>query len=376
MSSTWTLTGQLSPGGRLRSVVLHTMPFRVGRRTDLSLCLSRQAVSSTHAEFFTDGGALFVRDLQSTNGTYVNGDRVNGQAELDHEDMVQFADMPFRVGRQSNELDSRTMQQDFCDRALGLVQFDKLLTERAVLSYFQPVVELANEQTIAYEILSRSRLVGLETPLAMFDAAAQLNMEIELSRAMRIEGVHTSAMFPEPPHVFVNTHPRELADEGLMDAMKGLRRIAASQPITIEIHEAAVTDVSSMKALRVGLDELNMRLAFDDFGAGQARLTELAEVRPDYLKFDRQMIQEIHSASPQRQQMLAQLVRLVTELGVVPLAEGIEQPEEASTCRQMGFVLGQGFLFGRPAPVPHYAMSPHSAAAEAFAEQSAKIRGR
>ena len=105
-----------------------------------------------------------------------------------------------------------------------------------------------------------------------------------------------------------------------------------------------------------------MRLAFDDFGAGQARLCELAEVRPDYLKFDREMIRDIH-ISPQRQQMLAHLVQLVIELGVTPLAEGIETAEEGETCRQMGFRLAQGFYYGRPAPVPTYLSaleaSPH-----------------
>ncbi len=354
----WTLSGQLSEGGRLRCVRLHTFPFRVGRRTDLSLCLSRPSVSSLHAEFVTEGNALLIRDLQSTNGTYLNGDRVCEPVEVRHDDMIQFADMPFRVGGQLSDVDSRTMQEDVCDRALGLVQFDKLINERAVVSHFQPVVDMRSGETIAYEILSRSRLVGLETPAAMFHAAAQLDMEVALSRVMRIEGVHTSALFPDPPHVFVNTHPKELNVDGLIESMKGLRRIAASQPITVEIHEAAVTDVSTMKELRSALDGLNMRLAFDDFGAGQARLFELAEVRPHYLKFDRQMVQDIHQASPQRQQMLAQLVQLVTELGVVPLAEGIECEEEAATCRQMAFALAQGFYFGRPAPVPVYTPPP------------------
>ena len=313
MKTTWVLTGQLSQDARLRSIPLHTMPFRVGRRTDLPLCLSRPSVSSLHAEFVAEGTSLFLRDLQSTNGTYVNGDRVGDQIEVRHDDMIQFADMPFRLNCQSTELDSRT-----------------------------------------YEVLSRSRLVGLETPLAMFRAAAQLNAEVELSRAMRIEGVRSSAMFSEPPHVLLNTHPRELAEEGLLDSMKSLRRIAASQPITVEIHEAAVTDVSTMKELRAGLDDLNMRLAFDDFGAGQARLFELAEVRPHYLKFDRQMVQDIHRASPQRQQVLAHLVRLVSELGVLPLAEGIECEEEGTVCREMGFILAQGFYYGKPAPVTAY----------------------
>jgi len=190
----------------------------------------------------------------------------------------------------------------------------------------------------------------------MFRTAAQLNMEHELSRLMRIEGVRTSAMFPEPPHIFVNTHPVELANDGFLEMMAALRRLAHSQQITVEIHEAAVTDLSTMKEIQVGLDDLNMQLAFDDFGAGQARLFELAEIRPKYLKFDRQMIHDIHQASHDRQQMLENLVRLVSELGVIPLAEGVECAEEGDVCAEMGFILAQGYHYGRPAPVAAYTL--------------------
>jgi EAL domain-containing protein (putative c-di-GMP-specific phosphodiesterase class I) len=291
------------------------------------------------------------------NGTYVNGARITEQVEVHQDDLIQFADMPFRLGCHSRESDSRTLQEDVIDRALGFVQFDKLLNDRAIVSYFQPIIDLDDNRTIAYEILSRSRLVGLETPAAMFYTAAQLNLEHELSRVMRIEGLRTSAMFPEPPHIFLNTHPIELSTPGFIEMMVALRRLAISQEITVEIHEAAVTDVSTMKQIKAGLDELNMRLAFDDFGAGQARLCELAEVRPQFLKFDRQMIHDIHCASHDRQQMLAHLVKIVVELGVVPLAEGVECSEEGEVCREMGFELAQGYYYGMPAPVTAY-MSP------------------
>ncbi len=330
---------------------MQTMPFRVGRRTDASLCLSHGSVSSRHAEFVVENGALLLSDLQSTNGTFVNGKRIFGQIEIHADNLVQFADMPFRVVQQATEDSSRTIREDVYERAWGLVQFDKLLTQRALISYFQPVIRLADQQTVGYEILSRSRLAGLETPAAMFLAAAQLNCEVELSRLMRTEGIRTSALFPEPPHVFVNTHPMELESEGLLETMRTLRRLAGSQKITVEIHEAAVTNPSQLKDLRTGLIELDIQLAFDDFGAGQGRLCELAEVQPDYLKFDRQMIQEIHRASLKRQQMVAHLVRLVAALGIIPLAEGVECREEGAVCREMGFALAQGYYYGRPAPV-------------------------
>jgi EAL domain-containing protein (putative c-di-GMP-specific phosphodiesterase class I) len=235
------------------------------------------------------------------------------------------------------------------------VQFDKLMTERAVVPYFQPIVSLADLSTVAYEVLGRSRLFGLETPRALFSAAAQLNLEVELSRMFRWEGVEASAALPELPHLFVNTHPAEMVEPGLLDSIRAVRESHPAQPITLEIHEASVTAPAAMRELRARLRDLEVGLAYDDFGAGQARMVELVEVRPDYLKFDMELVQGIHAAAPGRQQMLATLVRMVRELEIVPLAEGVEYEAESDACRQLGFQLAQGFFYGRPAPISRYA---------------------
>ena len=96
------------------------------------------------------------------------------------------------------------------------------------------------------------------------------------------------------------------------------------------------------------LDDLQMQLAYDDFGAGCARIRELAEVAPDVLKFDRLLIKDIHLATSRRQNMVASLAAMALDLGVEPLAEGIECREEADVCREMGFTQAQGYHFGRP----------------------------
>jgi EAL domain-containing protein (putative c-di-GMP-specific phosphodiesterase class I) len=95
-----------------------------------------------------------------------------------------------------------------------------------------------------------------------------------------------------------------------------------------------------------------MKLAYDDFGAGQARLNELVEARPDYLKFDRKLIAGLDAANKNRQQLLESLVLMSRQLGIVTLAEGIETAGEAEACRRVGFELMQGYYFGRPISKP------------------------
>jgi EAL domain-containing protein (putative c-di-GMP-specific phosphodiesterase class I) len=269
-------------------------------------------------------------------------------------DILQVATLVFRVGRDitPDENDNATVTQDACDQALSLMQFDRLIQGDAVIPFYQPIVSISDDSfpAVAYEVLGRSRLIGLTTPGEMFATAAQLNLESELSRIFRGRGVELAREFPGAVCLYVNTHPRELENE-LVQSLYDLRAQNPDQDIVLEIHEAAVTNSAAIRKLRDALSDLGMGLAFDDFGAGQARLVELSEVQPDCLKFDMGLIQGIHSAPASRQQVVGSLIKMVNDLGIDSLVEGVETKEDHETLRQMGAKLGQGFYYGRPASV-------------------------
>ena len=171
----------------------------------------------------------------------------------------------------------------------------------------------------------------------MFQAATQLNLEAELSRLCRWLGVEKGLTLPGDPALFLNTHPAEIGDIHVLElSLQELREAFPTPAITLEIHEATVTNPAVMSALRESLTALNINMAYDDFGAGQARLTELVEVPPDVLKFDINMIKGIDRASTQRQNMLGCLVRMVRDMGIQPLAEGMESEQEAAGMSRSG----------------------------------------
>ncbi|MCA9184260.1 MAG: EAL domain-containing protein [Pirellulaceae bacterium] len=355
--SVWFFAGQLDKSEPVRHVPVVTTPFRIGRRSNLELTLPCDCVSKEHAEILDRDGTLYVRDLGSTNGTYVNGNRITGEATLSEGDIVQFATVVFRVGRErDHQTEGHTIEEDACDRALALMQFDRLLNDNAVVPFYQPIVRLDDEAMpiVAYEVLGRSRLFGLNTPREMFATASQLSLEAELSRTFRRQGVEVARRFPASVNLYVNTHPVELVEEGLIESLQDLRKASPTQPMMLEIHEAAVTKPETIQHLRNVLTDLDIGLAFDDFGAGQARLVELSEVRPDCLKFDKKLIQGLHRAPPSRQKVVELLVRMVNELEILPLAECVENKAEHEVLQQMGFRLGQGFYYGRPASISHY----------------------
>ncbi len=353
----WFLTGNIEEASATRCVAVNPIPFRVGRRSDLTLCLPFSAVSNLHAELFKDGEVLQVRDLGSTNGTFVNGNPVEKSAELNEGDLLQFANIAFRLVKQGNHGMGRaqTAVVNAEDQALALTRFDELLTDRAVVPHFQPIIDYSDNECAGYEILGRSRLFGLNSPKQMFSAAAQLNLEAELSRLLRFEGIVSGKGLPADAPLFVNTHPLELEDtKRFYASLEEIRELSPEQPITLEIHESAAVNPDTMGELRTVLDELDIRLAYDDFGAGQARLVELVKVSPDILKFDMTLVQNIHGASTQHKQMLSALVQMTRRLGIAALAEGVETAEDDEACREMGFDYGQGFYYGRPAPTAAY----------------------
>jgi EAL domain-containing protein (putative c-di-GMP-specific phosphodiesterase class I) len=346
---TWLLSGQLADDQPMRHVRIGASRFTIGRKAEASLCIPSPTVSREHAELTVVDRGLLLRDLGSTNGTSVNGVRIQQPCTVHHGDLVQFGQIVFRVVQQCAESGPLTIQDDSCDRALALIQFDQLMTQRAVTPHFQPIVRMSDRSVIGYEVLARSRFFGLKDPHSMFAAAKVLDMEAELSRILRDEGIRSGQILPPNHLLFVNTHPAEMDDSELLIFSLGeLRKLDPIRPLVLEIHEAAVTCGSQMRSLRAALTEMNIGLAYDDFGAGQARLVELVDIPPDYLKFDMQLVQNLKSASSERQRMLASLVKMVLDLGIAPLAEGLECAADDEICRQMGFQFGQGFLYGHP----------------------------
>jgi len=347
----WVLYGYIHEHGEAVRMPVKAQPFTIGRHPENSVCISNGTVSGYHAEILVAGDQLLVRDRDSTNGSLLNGKRLITVEPLQDGDILHFGNVMFTVHKESEVTQTATMTSDSVGEAIAQVQFNTLMSRPGVQPYFQPIVRLDGLERIGYEVLSRSKFVGLETPDKMFKIAAQRTSEAALSRVCRVEGMKSSVQLDPKMEFYLNTHPAELNQAELFDSIFELRANHPDQRIMLEVHESGVTSLDFLRELRKILAEVNFGLAYDDFGSGQARLTELIEVPPDVLKFDVQLIQGLPTASESRRSTIAGLIRIVTDLNVIPLAEGIETQEEAEICRDLGFELAQGYLFGKGEPV-------------------------
>ena len=88
----------------------------------------------------------------------------------------------------------------------------------------------------------------------------------------------------------------------------------------------------------------------DDVGTGYSSLSSLADIEPDYLKFDTVFVRGIDS-HPTKQDLLEALLSFARKMHTQVIAEGIESEEELKTLRSLRVPYGQGYLLGRPMPI-------------------------
>jgi len=202
---------------------------------------------------------------------------------------------------------------------------------------------------ILNEVLGRIAYDGLpDSPAQLFQISRRLGREIELSELFRNTALEYAAQIGVKELILFNTLPEEMNLECLDKSLRKLRQSVPDLKLGMELHENTITDVEMMKKLRSMLNELDMLLVYDDFGAGQSRLIELLDSVPDIVKFDVALIQNIQQRSKISRSIVETLVKMARDAGIRTLAEGVENLEDAEACKAIGFELVQGYYFGRP----------------------------
>lgn len=358
------LLESITAGGARVTYTVSAMPFRVGRDPENELVVPTLGLSRHHAVLTRDiSGLLRLTDLNSTNGSFVNRERVEGSRLLDENDILHFGTAEFRLRKELADLVPQISGNEMRTMLVpdGLLlseyfvpneaEFLELLEGNGMSGAAQPIVNAADRSIFAYELLGRANHPLLPgSPIRLFELASSLDREVELSCAFRQFGIATIAPRLKGYPLFANTHPKETFSKDFFDSLQTLRQRMPDLQLVVEIHETAVTEVARLRELTAHFRDIGVRFAYDDFGAGQARLNELGDAPADFVKFDMGLVHGIHLASERKRRVVSDLVKLVLDLGSVPLAEGIEMEAEAQICQEMGFQLIQGYLTGKPIP--------------------------
>ena len=232
------------------------------------------------------------------------------------------------------------------------------LEGRELLLYYQPQVALETFSLVGVEALLRWQHpdLGLVSPGAFIPIAEQGGLIGEIGEWALEEGLRQLAIWKKwgvgPLRMGVNVSPHQFRRRDFARRILDIldRSGLGAGELLLEITEGAVMqDLDHAVAQINRLRNAGIRFAIDDFGTGYSALSYLQKIPADEIKIDRTFVQEILSAG-HRPPLLANILRLASELGISTIAEGIETREQAEALTAMGCQEGQGFLFSRPLP--------------------------
>jgi EAL domain-containing protein (putative c-di-GMP-specific phosphodiesterase class I) len=226
------------------------------------------------------------------------------------------------------------------------------LTEEALAANelyvaLQPIVDLVRGKVFAHETLLRSNAPAFTGPLPILQDAVREGLMGMLGRRLRQMSVRACPAVP----LFLNIHPSEFDHGYLVRPDDPI--FAHDHPVYLEITESV--PLSHFRLCHSVLAEIRSKgvlLAVDDLGAGYSNLKYIADLNPEMVKLDRQLIAGLVPGS-RTHKLIKHIVRLCSELGAGVIAEGIETRGELEAVAAAGIRYVQGFLLARPAyPAP------------------------
>lgn len=217
---------------------------------------------------------------------------------------------------------------------------------------FQPIVSASQRNVFAYEALVRGP--GGESAATVLARVTRRNRYAfdQSCRRTAIELAARLGIVERGPYLSINFIPGAMYEpENCVRATLAAARRAnlPSDRLIFEVTEGEeVLEPSHLAKIFDVYRRHGFRPAIDDFGAGYAGLNLLAEFQPSIIKLDRKLIQDIDGHRP-KQSIVRGVLSVCGDLGITPIAEGVETDAEYRTLRGLGIDLFQGYLFARPA---------------------------
>lgn len=237
-------------------------------------------------------------------------------------------------------------------RALLEGELRQAVAEGLLLPYFQPLVDMRTERLIGFEMLARwpHPTRGMIPPGEFIPVAEDIGLIGPMTEHLLRRACHAAAAWPSDIFIACNLSPLQLRDRSLPATVQSILDESGlpAHRLELEITESAlVGDIDLARELLGELKALGVRLALDDFGTGYSSLRHLQLLPIDKLKIDASFVRAMDSDMESRK-IVAAVIGLGHSLGLVTVAEGVEEEGTAALLRALGCDVGQGWLYGRP----------------------------
>ena len=257
------------------------------------------------------------------------------------------------------------MQKDDISHKKTSFMFAQALANREFVVYYQPKVALEDNKLCGCEALARWIREGEVIPPISFIPALEhdgsicnLDFYIFENVCSDIRQWITDGI--DPVTVSVNFSKYHLKNNDFEKRIIAIIERYGIDPKYIEIElteSACYEDMERLKEFIKNMKYNNIKVSIDDFGTGYSSLSLLKDLKVNVIKIDQSFVRGLDTpevSSESDMIVLRNVIRMIRELDMKVIAEGVETSEEADFLKGAECVMAQGFLFDKPMPRDEY----------------------
>lgn len=249
----------------------------------------------------------------------------------------------------------------------ALFQFDlqadlkRAIENNDLFLCYQPQIDVASGRIVGAEALLRWRhpKKGLIPPDRLVRVAESTGLMSDLTEWILHTALRECAEYRRAGMdigVSINLSAQNLREPDIVEVISQALNLwgVAGQQVVMELTETAVMDdqpqgFDTLQKLKA----LGVELSMDDFGTGYSSMARLRDLTLDELKIDMSFVRNMLTA-PMHERIVQSMVGLAHGLGLRVVAEGVEDQPILDRLRAMGCDLAQGYLIGKPVPLPEF----------------------
>lgn len=213
--------------------------------------------------------------------------------------------------------------------------------------HFQPIANLRLGTVAGYEALARLPVRAGLPPDLCLQAARQFGLELQLEAMLARMALQARSLLPRNTFLSINTSPGLLGSSFWQAILRDHQDLSG---VVLEITEGeCISDYAQMRVIVKAITECGGLIAIDDAGSGYASLRHILELKPNFIKLDRDLVQGCHEDRA-KATLIEVLGAAANRMDAWVITEGVETASELGELLRLEVPLAQGYFLGRPMP--------------------------